>query len=208
MMSLEGANEQEQDSNPAGESVESGVCGEGGRTGNGLQRNGAIATPLPPNDLSDQMDVDGTQEADTSFTCTPVVTLQGHKRSVSSLSISPDGQQLVSSGADGLLKLWSIASGSLIATLDAATTTTAAAAATSASMGEEKGNEVTAAENTHLGISDVAWSKDGRYLVCGGDDCMVRVWDATEVSTVFNDFHEKEKQRSRLLQQHILVSLN
>lgn len=108
------------------------------------------------------------EDETSSFEYAPLFTLQGHKRSVSSLSISPDGQQLVSSGSDGLLKLWSMATGALIATLDAAA---------SASDDED-------AANLRLGISDVAWSKDGRYLVCGGDDCIVRVWDATAVSVV------------------------
>ncbi|UZJ55223.1 hypothetical protein CBS101457_004543 [Exobasidium rhododendri] len=94
---------------------------------------------------------------------TPVFTLQGHKRSVSSLSISPDGLQLASGGSDGLLKLWALATGALIATLDAAIHAT----------------EEDDVAHLRLGISDVVWSKDGQYLVCGGDDCIVRVWDAT-----------------------------
>lgn len=105
--------------------------------------------------------------------CTVVFTLQGHRRSVSSLSISPDGQQLASSGADGLLKIWSMATGAHIATLDAAM-------ATQTEPGQD-GDERQDGAQLRLGISDIAWSKDGRYLVSGGDDCLVRVWDAGKV---------------------------
>lgn len=108
---------------------------------------------------------------------TALFTLQGHKRSVSSLCISPDGQQLASSGADGLLKVWSMATGTLIVTLDAAL----------AKVMDVVVEEDEEQDRSHLklGICDVAWSKDGRYLVSGGDDCMVRVWDVGKVSLLF-----------------------
>lgn len=97
-----------------------------------------------------------------------LLTLQGFKRGISALSISPDGQQLVSADAEGLLKVWSLATGAVLATLDAAMV---------------PDNEQDEAAKLRLGINDVAWSRDGRYLVCGGDDCMVRVWNAITVST-------------------------
>lgn len=102
---------------------------------------------------------------------TALFTLQGHKRSVSSLSISPDGQQLASSGVDGLLKIWSMATGALIATLDAALAT----------LSEASEDQERDRATLKSGLCDVAWSKDGRYLVSGGDDCLVRVWDAEKV---------------------------
>lgn len=115
------------------------------------------------NDVADtSMQLDQAQNV--TFDCTPVYTLQGHKRSISSLAFSPDGLELASSSADGQLKIWTLATGVLRVTLDA----------TEASI--LAGNVATA-----KGISDVAWSRDGRYLVCGGDDKVVRVWDAKRV---------------------------
>ncbi|PWN32778.1 will die slowly-like protein [Meira miltonrushii] len=107
-------------------------------------------------------EVDSRQASqDTKSTsCSLIFTLQGHKKSVSSLAISPDGTEIVSSGADGLLKIWSLATGSLRATLDAQ-------------------EQIEPSSSTQRqGISDVAWSSDGKYIVCGGDDKLVRVWHA------------------------------
>lgn len=95
-----------------------------------------------------------------SSLCSLIFTLQGHKKSVSSLAISPDGTEIVSSGSDGLLKIWSLATGSLRATLDA----------------YEQSEPSSFLQRQ--GISDVAWSSDGKYIVCGGDDKLVRVWHA------------------------------
>lgn len=97
---------------------------------------------------------------ESKLSCSPIYTLQGHKRSISSLAISPDGLELASCSADGQIKIWTLATGTLRATLDATEVSELASKATS------------------KGISDVAWSRDGRYLVCGGDDKVVRVWDA------------------------------
>lgn len=155
-MSMEGEDQAEESQtlvDDAREEVQSGAEGEANEV---TQSNGM--------DLDTLANVD---ETTTLMKYTPVFTLQGHKRSVSSLSISPDGQQLVSGGSDGLLKLWSLASGALIVTLDAALDVT---------------QEQEDPAHLRLGISDVAWSKDGSYIVCGGDDCVVRVWNAITVS--------------------------
>ena len=46
-------------------------------------------------------------------------TLEGHNRSVLKLAFLNNGSQLISSGSDGLLKLWSLAgSGECVATYD------------------------------------------------------------------------------------------
>lgn len=110
---------------------------------------------------SDKQPIERQASEDTKSTsCSLIFTLQGHKKSVSSLAISPDGTEIVSSGADGLLKIWSLATGSLRATLDAHDQTDSPSS------------------TQRQGISDVAWSSDGKYIVCGGDDKLVRVWHA------------------------------
>lgn len=104
-----------------------------------------------------------TSEDTRSTLCSLIYTLQGHKKSISSLAISPDGTEIVSSGSDGLLKIWSLATGSLRATLDAY---------------EQIESSLSSTQQQRQGISDVAWSSDGKYIVCGGDDKIVRVWHA------------------------------
>lgn len=37
-----------------------------------------------------------------------------------------------------------------------------------------------------LGISDVAWSHDSRYLVSASDDKTLRLWEVSTVSVIFN----------------------
>lgn len=104
-----------------------------------------------------------------SFRYNSVYTLQGHKRSISSLVISPDGLELASSGSDGLVKVWSLATGALKKTLDYTEATTS-----SETIHNHAPLEL-------QGLSDVAWSRDGLYLICGGDDRVVRIWDAKKV---------------------------
>jgi WD40 repeat protein len=130
--------------------------------------NGVTASISPAAENHDEMQLDkpDAEQEETKQGYKALFTLQGHKRSVSSLAISPDGQQLVSSGVDGLLKIWSLATGASIATLDAA-------------LASDEEDETA---RLRLGVSDVAWSKDGQYLVSGGDDCIVRIWDAARVS--------------------------
>lgn len=133
------------------------------------------------------MSVDGparAKEEDDRQRYELVYTLLGHQRSVSAIAISPDGTMLASCGADGLIKLWSLATGALRATLRAPATT---------SLGGPEGMEdakggAGGGVGVASGLSDVAWSSDGRYIVSGGDDRMVRVWDAVRVSASLASF--------------------
>lgn len=129
---------------------------------------------------------------------TPVYTLQGHTKSVSALAIAPDGRELASAGADGLLKIWSVATGSLLATLDytAIDENGKEDEGDSALFDSKLPNGPSRSKGANAkhkdgpgrlkarlrGLNDVAWSRDGHYLVCGGDDKIVRVWDAKRVS--------------------------
>jgi striatin 1/3/4 len=75
-----------------------------------------------------------------------------HPASISSLSLSPDGRELVSAGHDASLRFWSLEKRSCT-------------------------QEIT----THRvmrgeGVCDVVWSQDGRWVVSAGGDGVVKVF--------------------------------
>ena len=70
-------------------------------------------------------------------------------RRVFSLTFSPDGNTLASSGADSTVRLWDVSTGTLQATLEG-----------------------------HTGaVSEVAFSPDGHTLASGSSDDTIRLWD-------------------------------
>ncbi|GET35472.1 nSTAND1 domain-containing NTPase [Microseira wollei] len=77
--------------------------------------------------------------------------LRGHQGIVSSVALGPDGQRIVSGGADGTVRLWD-------------------------SSGKAIGSPIKA----HQGIvSSVALGPDGQRIVSGGEDGTVRLWDSS-----------------------------
>lgn len=75
-----------------------------------------------------------------------------HPASISSLSLSPDGRELVSAGHDASLRFWSLEKRSCTQ--------------------EITNHRVMRGE----GICDVVWSQDGRWVVSGGGDGVVKVF--------------------------------
>ncbi|KAH9909358.1 WD40 repeat-like protein [Xylariomycetidae sp. FL2044] len=79
----------------------------------------------------------------------PKYTLSGHQKPISQARISPDGQWIASSSADGTIRLWEASTGQHADTL----------------VG-------------HMaGVSAVAWSPDSKTLASGSDDKAIRLWD-------------------------------
>ncbi|MCC5665038.1 serine/threonine protein kinase [Nostoc sp. CHAB 5784] len=76
-------------------------------------------------------------------------TLQGHENSVLSVAISPDGKTIVSSGGERTIKLWNLATGKQISSLNAYSQQ----------------------------VNVVAISPDGKTLVSGSDDNTIKIWN-------------------------------
>lgn len=75
-----------------------------------------------------------------------------HPASISSLSLSPDGRELVSAGHDASLRFWSLEKRSCTQ--------------------EITSHRVMRGE----GVCDVVWSQDGKWVVSGGGDGVVKVF--------------------------------
>lgn len=75
-----------------------------------------------------------------------------HPAAISSLSLSPDGKELVSAGHDASLRFWSLRTRSCV-------------------------QEVTSHRSMRgEGVCSVVWSQDSRWIVSGGGDGVVKVF--------------------------------
>ena len=83
------------------------------------------------------------------------ISITAHRKGVSCVKISPNGQLIASSSADKLITIWSFA-GKLEGTL--------------------KGHK--------LEVSEVAWNSESRLLVSASDDTSVRIWDLSNKTRV------------------------
>jgi WD40 repeat protein/energy-coupling factor transporter ATP-binding protein EcfA2 len=113
-----------------------------------------------------------------------------HKKGISRLAFSPDGQQLASASMDNTMKLWQTSDGQLVQTFSGHSRSVYAVAfspdgqtlATASydgqlglfRIGEEQGRF----HKAHDGdVNSVAFNTSGKRLVSTGDDGVVRLWD-------------------------------
>ncbi|MBA4067278.1 MAG: hypothetical protein C0501_26935 [Isosphaera sp.] len=119
----------------------------------------------------------------------------GHKGTVTSVGWSADGKVLVSSGADGTVRVWNAASGkelrSLLQTdlsgvaVAADGRTAAATASGRREFGMTKVFDLTTGKELHIlrghssGVSAAAFTPDGKVLFTAGGDKNIIAWDVT-----------------------------
>ncbi len=82
--------------------------------------------------------------------------LEGHRGDVTAVAFTPNGRLLASSGLDGRVKFWDVATGQPLASLPA----------------------------NAGGSRCLAISADGKFLACGGEDHKIHFWDITKLRGV------------------------
>lgn len=86
------------------------------------------------------------------------LSLAGHRHTVTSLAITPDGRLLASGSRDGTVRLWDLPQGDLLGVL--------------------RGH------STWVSIWAIAISADGKRLASASDDLTIRVWELSSRRTV------------------------
>jgi tRNA A-37 threonylcarbamoyl transferase component Bud32 len=121
----------------------------------------------------------------------------GHRGPVKALTYSPNGRLLASGGADGVIKLWDVATGkdqgtleghkgaveSLAFSPDGKTLASASADGTVRLWGVVSGKEKASLPGHPRGTGAVAFSPDGKTLAAGEFDGTVRLWDLPAAET-------------------------
>lgn len=116
--------------------------------------------------------------------------LHGHQEMVNSVAFSPNGRLLASGSDDAQIKLWDVATGQEIASLNANAEDVHAVAFSpdgrqlasahgdgTVRLWDSASFELRATLAAHEGAAyAVAWSPDGQLLATGGEDEVVRLW--------------------------------
>jgi WD40 repeat protein len=122
-----------------------------------------------------------------------VRTFEGHTHHVLGVSWSADGRTLATAGADNMVKIWDFTTGDRkknIEGYDKEVTGVRFVAATpnlATSSGDNKvrlitvdGKEVRAFPEVADFMQSVAVSADGKFVAAGGQDSVLRVWNAND----------------------------
>jgi len=121
-----------------------------------------------------------------------LLTLKGHRDSVTSVAFSPDGRKLATGSWDGAAKLWNIGGGQELATLkghrsyvfsvafspDGKRLATGSWDRTVKLWDADTGQELATLKGHGDGVWSVAFSPDGKRLATGSRDRTAKLWDA------------------------------
>ena len=124
-------------------------------------------------------------------------TFEGHTQGVLAVSWSPDGRTLATAGADALVKLWDAITGDRKKNIEGyekevtAVHFVGAGGTLVTSSGDSKvrllaadGNQVRVFPDVADFMDAVAVSADGKIVVAGGQDSVLRVWNAADGKTL------------------------
>jgi WD40 repeat protein len=164
-----------------------------------LARYGGSVNQMGPKTVYAQLrDRAGNVSQTFSATIRLTTATLGHTSSVYSVAFSPDRRLLASGSHDGTIKLWEVASGSLVRTLTGHTSTVRSVAFSpdgrllaSGSADETiklwdvaSGREVRTLSGHTDRVWSVAFSPDGRLLASGSYDRTIKLWDVASGSLV------------------------
>jgi len=126
-------------------------------------------------------------------TGTELMTLDGHSgKYIVSVSMSPDGKNIVSGGNDNAVKVWDATTGTELMSLrghdgpvnsvsfspDGKRILSGSGDKTIKVWNSVNGTEVMTLHGHDAGVRSVAFSPDGRQIVSGGREQTIKVWDA------------------------------
>ena len=136
-------------------------------------------------------------QTDSGTRCSP---LNAHTDSVNAVAFSPDGQVLASASTDKTIKLWSVAKGSLLQTLQGTAAVTAAVFTPDGSLlitgggslpvklwSLPAGTLLRSLQDASKGCSSLAISPDGKVLACSGLSTIPTLWsipDGTQLASL------------------------
>ncbi len=122
-----------------------------------------------------------------------IMTLRGHSRFVSFVTVSPNGKQIISAGWDNTIRVWDALKGAELLTISRDQSN----AVTCAALGPDgrhvvvgdnggrmdvwdltNGKKVMTLNGHNSLVSAVAFSPDGSRIVSGSSDATTKIWDA------------------------------
>ena len=142
---------------------------------------------------------------------TQLRTLRGHSTGVQELAPFADNRHLASAAADGVLKIWDLATFGEVRTIIGQSRATEALAvspdgkriASGADDGRVRlydagsGREVWSMEPLSAPVRTMAFSPDGRFLAVGSDDLRVRLWDLSGSVVALTPGNERPDRAAR-----------
>ncbi len=131
-------------------------------------------------------------------------SLEGHNKSINSVSFSPDGKTLATGSYDKTIKLWNLETGKIIHTLighsdsvnsvsfspDSKILATGSADKTIKLWDVETGKEIRTLIGDNSSINSVSFSPDGKTLATGSGDKTIKLWNVEtgkEIHTLIGD---------------------